>query len=190
MSISRHKIFILIGLLVAVFCLAGFAVAIDVGGRPSDKELYDWMRRPALETLSAVDCVFIDDENFETEVVRAMSKVMVIYITDAPKFQGKNNSRGIAALARALKIMYPQLKLCVYMVNEIGFVNPKEFKPLIKKYELRTIPCMFFYRDIEGLGHNQRMLAGLENGITWDNDLTYQVDKFSRNFIPDNVLFF
>lgn len=164
---------------------AGVAPAPEIPGRPTDKELLAWMRQPALETLSKVDYVRIDDGNIESVTLGGKAFTMVLFMTDVPQGKGVNASRGMAALVTALKLIFPEVELAVYQVNDTGKVSVKEFERLHEMYEIRNVPTMLFYSSTMGITEKGRHLTGLDRGITWDGDLLLQVDHYARDYIPD-----
>lgn len=150
------------------------------------------MRRPVMETLERVDYTLVDEDSFERVVLHTHERVMLLVVTDNPEATGNNASRGMAALATALKRMYPdKIKLAVWMVNTTGFVDAKEFQPLHDEYGFHMVPELLFYSDFAGTAGINTPFEGtqLDTGITWENDLLFQVDYYGGEVLPERILF-
>ncbi|MBU1249251.1 MAG: hypothetical protein KKB70_11170 [Proteobacteria bacterium] len=205
------KVFVLVALLAAIPAWAETPPSVwsvhDVGteawgnestspepepmvGRPSDEELIQLLRRPVLETLAGVEYVRLDDQNFKREVLENDTHVMVLFYSDDPATPGKNNSRGMAALAFALKRIYPQYKLGVYQASATDSLPSEELRRLAALYQIQMVPSLEFYRYFSYEHVVDKLNFGLDNGIIWNQDLLYQVDRYSRVLMPrqlDNV---
>ena len=119
---------------------------------PSDNVLRQYMSQPVEQTLAGTGVVYVDDNNFQREVMDANQPTMVIFYNQNPNNPtGASGVSGLAALTRVLSDNYNGIKVCAYRINDRDGVNTSEFNALQAKYNfLQTTPALAFFDNDRG----------------------------------------
>jgi len=148
---------------------------------PSDEILLKYMSQPVETTLNSMgryskerDAVlsltdkdkvlvqYVNDNNYQKEVLGSDKPVMVLFYVDLKTATGVNPSRGLAALTRVLAERFPQIKLCAYKLSN-GERTPQHVLNTIgDKYPLKDPPAILFYDNDNG---KIEFLASCDGGI-------------------------
>lgn len=132
------------------FSSEGGAAAAPVIQAPSNTQLKQWMAQPVAQTLEALDYSRVDDRSYQQEVFRRSRPVMVLFFADADDAGNCGGQRGLAALAKALKQRFPEIKLCAYKIADAGHISYGRLNALKEVYPLKTAPALLFYDHDNG----------------------------------------
>ena len=119
---------------------------------PSDNVLRQYMSQPVEQTLAGTGVVYVDDNNFQREVMDANQPTMVLFYNQNPNNPtGASGVSGLAALTRVLSDNYDGIKVCAYRINEFDVVGGNELRALQNKYGfVKNTPFLAFFDNDSG----------------------------------------
>ncbi len=145
---------------------------------PPDSVLEQYMHQPVEKTLEGTGVVYVNDYNYEQEVLNADRPVMVLfYANDA-------GSKGLAALVKVLNERFPQIKVCAYKETDRDYITPQEFEALKEKYPLKDSPSILFYDNDNG---KMELQAELPRGPPDIKELKRLI-RACYDYIPKKIL--
>ena len=122
---------------------------------PTDSILERYMSQTVEQTLEGTGVVYVNDSNFQHEVMDANQPTMVLfYAQDSNNPTNEGGVNGLAALTRVLADNFPQIKVCAYEVSERNSISPGEFGVLQRKYPFLQISPTLAFFDNDG-GRNE-----------------------------------
>ena len=153
---------------------------------PSDNVLRQYMSQPVEQTLAGTGVVYVDDNNFQREVMDANQPTMVIFYGGDPNNPtNRGGDLGLAALTRVLADNYQEIKVCAYRIDNQNAMSGTELNALRAKYNfLQAAPALAFFDNDSG----RNQFEGATNGGYSTLD---KVKKASRDFcnaIPIHLL--
>ena len=127
---------------------------------PSNQQLKQWMAPPVLQTLKTLDYIRVDDSSYQKAVFKRDRPVMVLFFADSEGAGNCGGQRGLAALAKALKQRFPEIRLCAYKIADAGHISYRQLNALQNAYPLKTAPALLFYDNDNGRTRLEHALHG------------------------------